>query len=91
MHYTSTCFVNVSFIDWAEESKSLLAKLPRIVKPQVSVQSLDLGNVVIVEGEAKEVEVLLYPIPVGGLRDDRASPLNIPPQNHLKCGMQHEL
>ena len=65
----SLYFKTFSFIDGAEDPVQFLAIHGGIVEPHVPLQSLDLLHIFSVEGEAKEVEVLPYPLPVGGLWD----------------------
>ena len=56
-------------MDGTEDPIQFLAVHGSIVEPHVPLQSLDLLHVFVVEGEAKQVEVLLYPLLVDRLGD----------------------
>ena len=56
-------------MDGTEDPIQFLAVHGSIVEPHVPLQSLDLLHVFVVEGEAKQVEVLLYPLFVDRLGD----------------------
>ena len=51
--------------DGAENPIEFLAIHCGIVKPHVSLQSLDFIHVILVEDKAEEVQVLPYPFPIG--------------------------
>ena len=56
-------------MDGTEDPIQFLAVHGGIVEPHFPLQSLDLLHVFVVEGEAKQVEVLLYPLLVDRLGD----------------------
>ena len=56
-------------MDGTEDPIQFLAVHGGIVEPHFPLQSLDLLHVFVVEGEAKQVEVLLYSLLVDRLGD----------------------